>query len=262
MRVLILFALIAVLGAADLRLVTWNVLADPADRVERGAALREILAATRADVICLQEVAPWFLDQILADRRFAGLRRTVIGDKVLSPGGCFLLSRWPINARIEVLPSRLDRVALVADLAHPQGEIRVAVIHLDSLIGVAWQEIRARQLVATVQALEGATEALIVGDANFGDGEPEAQALPTAFRDAWTVLHPDDPGLTWDRATNPRADAGSLPAEDSRRLDRIWLRTQAWEPMEMQVVGRPSHEGDIPPSDHYGLFLRLVRADG
>lgn len=262
MRVLILLVLAAVLAAADLRLVTWNVLADPADRIERGAALREVLAAARADVICLQEVAPWFLDQLTADRRFAGLRRTVIGDRVQAPGGCFLLSRWPIRARIEVLPSRLDRVALIADVAHPQGDLRLAVIHLDSLIGSAWQEIRSRQLVATAKALEGVDEALIVGDANFGDGEPEAQALPTTFRDAWAILHPGDPGLTWDRATNPRADAGSLPAEGSRRLDRVWLRTKAWEPVEMERIGRPSQAGGIPPSDHYGLFLRLVRADG
>ena len=44
-----------------LRLVTWNVLADPVFKAQRVPELLRVLAHANADVIALQEVAPWFL---------------------------------------------------------------------------------------------------------------------------------------------------------------------------------------------------------
>jgi endonuclease/exonuclease/phosphatase family metal-dependent hydrolase len=241
------------LVAEELRVLTWNVLAAPEDAVARGQALRDTIVAARADIVCLQEVDTWFLTQLRADRRLAGYRQTVIGGSVQAPGGCFVLSRWPFTAEVGVIPSRMNRIALLAEIAHPQGDLRVAVVHLDSLIGEAWQAVRSQQLVDCGKRLADATHALLVGDMNFGDGEPEAASIPAGFLDAWRTVLPQDPGLTWVRERNALADANSFPNEANRRLDRLLMNSPNWQAQHAALVGTAMYNGEWQPSDHFGV---------
>lgn len=248
--------------AASFSLLTWNILADPTHAGLRAPAILAEIERFKPDLIALQEVAPWMRAEIQRSPVFRDYRLTVIGDRVEAPGGVFLAARGGVrNPRIVVLPSRQDRCALVAEIDTPRGPLRVATVHLESPLQAG--ALRAAQLRVVGDVLAGAEEAVLLGDCNFGDGEqPESAAVPEGLRDLWSQLRGDDPGLTWDRARNPSADAGSFPAEDSRRLDRIFLRSQRWHPAQMELVGvRPLAGNDrLHPSDHFGVWVRLVSA--
>jgi hypothetical protein len=123
---------------------------------------------------------------------------------------------------------------------------------------------RIQQLKVIFNALEGAGDALLMGDLNFGDGVPEVKAIPASFTDFWTSLRPGDPGFTWD---NEKSDmAGKSPerftGEPSRRLDWILLRSDKWKPQSVEIIGnQPVIPGrkDIFPSDHFGVAGVMVR---
>ena len=71
-----------------LGLVTFNVLADPVFSKQRVPALLRLLKSPRADLIALQEVAPWFQRALLAQpwvaKRYNVTRRQ---GKPFAPGG-------------------------------------------------------------------------------------------------------------------------------------------------------------------------------
>lgn len=242
--------------------MTWNVLSERLDPVHRGQAIRDHLLAVNADIIALQEVAPWLLQQIRQDRRFSPWRQTVIGGEVRAPGGCFILSRWPMRNEVVLVPSRQDRIVLMADIAHPRGNIRVATMHWDSPLGEAWQQVRIQQMQETQRSLGINPTTLVLGDANFGVDDPEQQHVPLTWMDTWKVLYPDKPGLTWDRVLNHMADGNSFPSEPSRRIDRCWLTSPLWTPVEAGLTGQlPYDQEGLLPSDHFGLWVRLVAPD-
>jgi len=254
------FSLLAASEPVSWSLVTWNVLADPAHAGQRVPGIMAELERLKPDLIALQEVAPWMLVDLQRQPFFRDYRLTVIGNRVSAPGGVFLAARTAVrDPRIVVIPSRQDRCALVADIEVTGGIIQVATVHLESFLEDG--EIRAQQLRAVAAALAGADEAMILGDCNFGNGEqPETAAIPQGFTDLWSQLKGDVPGFTWDRALNPSANAGSFAGEASRRLDRIFLKSKRWQPAEMELVGvRPvAVGGDLHPSDHFGVYLRLI----
>lgn len=265
MRHWILVVMVAALAAAEppaLTVLTWNVLADPTHAGQRLPAILAEIQRVQPDIIALQEVAPWMRAEIQRSAVFREYRLTVLGGRVDAPGGVFLAARSEVrNPRVVVIPSRQDRCALVADLDTPIGTLRVATVHLESFLHDG--PIRAAQLRAVGQALEGAEHAMLLGDCNFGDGEePDTSAVPAGFADLWRQLKGDEPGFTWDRQRNALADAGSFPNEASRRLDRIFLRSSRWQPAAMDVVGTQPVAGQegLHPSDHFGLCVRLIAA--
>lgn len=265
MRILLVLALAAALAAEGgpapaLTVATWNLLADPVRPADRSAAIVDHLVRVDADIIVLQEVAPWLRGGLLAEPRLRTWRSTVIDGRSLAPGGLFVLSRHPITAsRIAVIPSRLDRVALVTDIDVGGRALRVVNVHLDSLLDQG--EVRALQLQALREPLLAGDDVLLAGDCNFGDGEPEAAAVPEAFIDLWRALRPREPGLTFDLERNPLARRNALEGERSRRLDRLFLRSRTWRGESVAILGDAAvstREPELFPSDHFGVAARLV----
>lgn len=84
--------------------------------------------------------------------------------------------------------------------------------------------------------------------------------LLSRWNDAWTLLHPQQAGYTYDLARNPRAREQAFPKELSRRLDRVLL-TPGLRPKAMGFVGEGA-SGATPPSDHYGLWVELRLPSG
>jgi endonuclease/exonuclease/phosphatase family metal-dependent hydrolase len=245
-----------------LRVLTWNVLADRDMADRRWPALQRALKAADADILAFQEAAPWFLERLLAEPWVRdAYHRAPLGEGHRAPGGVFVLSRFHLHAAAtRPLPGRQGRAVLVVDLHVGERHLLVATAHLESFLEDG--PVRAKQLGVIFGLLEGAREAVFLGDFNFGDGEePETGALDQRFVDVWKALRSGDSGFTWDIEKSPMARAASFPGEPSRRLDRILLRSGSWKPASIRILGAApvDAEGQLFPSDHFGLVAELTR---
>ncbi len=257
--VLLLTLLVSAPQEAKLTLVTYNVLADSAQASKRVPPLLKILADADADVIALQEVAPWFLARLRREAWATPYHLALVGGDI-EPGGQLILSRFPVTrSRSHRLPGPQKRTVLVATLRTARGDLTVATTHMESPL--ADGPVRGRQLEAIFRLLKEPEHAVFLGDLNFGDGEqPETARLDNAYVDVWTSLKPSDAGFTWNIETSDMAKKGSFPGEKSRRIDRILLRSRTWTPLSIRIVGNePVTAGDkgLFPSDHFGLVATL-----
>ncbi len=253
-------------GPDRLRVLTYNVLADPVEIDRRIPRLLEIFTEADADLLALQEVAPWFVAILEREGWLARYQAARDADGRLAlPNGQMILSRFPIpRSRARRLTGRQRRTVLVSEIALSADETFVlATTHMESLLEDG--PTRATQLDEIFAELAGETApTMLAGDLNFGDGEqPDTEHLDPAFTDLWTHLHGSaDPGLTWNRERSPMAAAGSFVGEPSRRLDRVLLRGSGWLPSSIAIVGDRSISGDpwLFPSDHFGLVAEVSRA--
>ena len=240
-----------------LTLLTYNVLADRAAEGERVPALLKALEESDADIIALQEVAPWFLRTLLAEPWVKDdYHTTMAQDEPLVARGLFILSKHPIErAYAQQLPGRQGRAVLVAAIDVHGRRTLVATVHLESPLDAG--QTRASQLDIAFGLLADSGEAILLGDFNFGDGEkPEAGHLDKSFPDMWLALRPTDPGFTWNIEKSQMAAQGSFPGETSRRIDRILVKSKLWRPRSIRIIGNEpvvSGRRDVFPSDHFGV---------
>jgi endonuclease/exonuclease/phosphatase family metal-dependent hydrolase len=245
-----------------LTFLTYNVLGDAAAKAERFPRLLDILREADADVVALQEVRPWSLELLWNEpwvrERYEGT--TAAGEPFVARG-LYILSKLPFeDVAWKLLPGSQLRMVLVARLRVDGRSLAVGDVHLESPLRSS--RTRATQLAAVFPMLEGADDAVILGDFNFGDGEePETSCLDERYADLWIALRPGGHGFTWNIEKSPMARAGSFRGEASRRLDRILLRSSHWRPKSVRIVGDEpvTADGKVFPSDHFGLVATLVR---
>jgi endonuclease/exonuclease/phosphatase family metal-dependent hydrolase len=247
-----------------LRALTYNVLADPVEVELRIPRLLEVMRDANADLLMLQEVAPWFAALLERDGWLREYQAAHIDGRLALPNGQMILSRFPIaRSRARRLSGKQGRTVLISEITLPGSEsIVLATTHMESFLEDG--PIRAKQLDEIFEDLARETApTLFAGDLNFGDGEqPDTAHLDPNFVDLWTHLHPGDPGFTWNIERSPMAAAGSFVGEPSRRLDRMLLRGATWVPSKIDIIGDRS-VSDHPalfPSDHFGLVAELSRA--
>lgn len=252
----------------SLRVISYNVLADEVALERRIPALLRVMERGAADVLLLQEVAPWFLDWIAGSQWLRAFEIATIDGRLALPNGQMILSRLPILAtRARRLAGGQGRTLLVSRLSLGVGEqVCVATTHMESFLEDG--AVRARQLDEIFAELRrerddaSVVATLLGGDLNFGDGEqPDSAHLDPEFVDAWTRLHPDAAGFTWDIEQSEMARVGSFVGEPSRRLDRLLLRSSAWVPRSIEIIGdAPVEPGDrrLFPSDHFGLVAEFT----
>jgi len=196
--------------------------------------------------------------------------------QTLGPGlefGNALLSRHPILTH-ETIPlpgaeTGETRSLLYALVATPWAEVPVFVTHLN------WKlhhgSVRIQQLVAVVDAMERlapigkAHPPILMGDLNAEPDSDEIRWLrgyatilgrSVFMADAWAYGGDGGPGYTFDRR-NPNAARSHEPP---RRIDYIFVRgpDANWigEPLHTRVV-LDQPEGDVWPSDHFGLYTEI-----
>jgi endonuclease/exonuclease/phosphatase family metal-dependent hydrolase len=235
--------------------MTYNVLADPIAPEERTKSLLEIIRSIRPDVIALQEVAPWFLDELLEQPWVREeYHAPLFDDKLVAPGGQYILSKYPIErADWIILSGKQQRTAIAVHLEIAGRKVAVATSHMESMLEDG--PVRAKQLDEIFALVDDADNAVVLGDFNFGDREAEESHIPPSYRDLWAELHPHDPGYTWNIEVSEMARSGSFPGEPSRRIDRILVSLSGYQPTWIKIVGNePLVEGGtIFPSDHFGL---------
>jgi len=254
-----------------------------------------------ADIVFLQEVSraalsellatPWLRDSwysseadttnweeqsfasmtLLSKSRFGDARRTA-GEAALGPV-------WRIK-----YPSRFGRDALCCDILLPPSgpspsptapgaatatsaspssphltRVRLINAHLDSL--PVQPSLRPRQLSIIAANLRAAGRGLVAGD--FNPVLPEDHTLVGTNRlvDAWTELHPSEPGFTWGvDGTEPfppgRLDKVAMVGLEAYEIEVIPPGTLerhqdgvAWLKQEQEQ----EHDRPLPWSDHSGL---------
>jgi tyrosyl-DNA phosphodiesterase 2 len=227
-------------------------------------ALLAVLQRADADIIALQEVAPWFSRVLENTPWLQSYVPSRLHGRTAYPGGQHILSRWPIrDSRARVLPGRQRRTVLISDVVLDGEVLQVVTTHMESFLEDG--PTRAEQLDAIFALLDKSTDAIVLGDFNFGDGEAEEARIPSDFTDAWVALRQNEPGFTWDIERSEMARDGSFPGEPSRRLDRILLRSSHWRAASVRIVGNQpvqSTRPDLFPSDHFGVTAKLVRGPG
>jgi len=248
--------------ANQFKILTYNVLADQAQASQRIPALMKLLETSDADVIALQEVAPWFIKQ-LDTQPWAKQyhNETVDGKHAYTSSGDMILSRTPIkNIDTYPFPGRQNRWLLIAHTEIDGNPFALATAHLESMLDDGL--IRAKQLDMVFDKLGGAENAVFLGDMNFGDGEqPEIDHLKPGYFDTWRTLNPDDPGYTWNIEKSDMAKTGSFPNEISRRIDRILVHSKILRPVDIKIIGDKPVDKDsaIFPSDNFGLISTFLK---
>ena len=235
--------------------VTLNVFQTFQSAPERYAAIEAGLQAAGADVVTLQEVRRLSASRTSVDALLKGWNRAIDGR--FSGYHLAILSRHPIKRTLPIpFRNNRSRMALGAVLDVRGQEVLVITTHLNyKLKDHAARRVQLEAIVGAAAAFKGPV--VLTGDFNFGDGAPEQAALPDTWGDAFRVLHPKDPGYTWDNDKNPMAMRGRLPGEPSRRLDRVFARGLRPEAAGI-VFDHPVRPG-LFPSDHFGVKARLVR---
>lgn len=245
----------------ELVVVSWNVLADPSERVRRLPVLLATLRDAHPDVIAVQEATTWFSTALANEPWAKDLQRVPVVTDQAFPGGLAVFTRVAVvRAQVVELPSDMGRCGMLVELSLGQSSLSVGVVHLDSHLEDG--PVRSRQLQAMGRAFAGQHHAVLLGDFNFGDGEGEERDVPPGFVDAWSALHPGKPGFTWDIERSPMARRGSFPDEPSRRLDRVLVRSPTWRATAMTLLGTEpvlETKGEVFPSDHFGVRVALKK---
>ncbi|MHC4201524.1 MAG: endonuclease/exonuclease/phosphatase family protein, partial [Planctomycetota bacterium] len=129
-----------------LTVLTYNVLGERAVSPERVTRLLEVIRDANADVIALQEVAPWFFERLRKEPWVAKeYQGTTAYGRPLVPKGLYILSRIPIKQVANgELPGRQGRMVLAAYLKVNGRWFAVGNVHLESPLKSA--RTRAKQL--------------------------------------------------------------------------------------------------------------------
>jgi endonuclease/exonuclease/phosphatase family metal-dependent hydrolase len=236
-------------------LVTYNVLADPDLAEQRVPELLKIIGDSDADVIALQEVAPWFVGKLVKADWFKKYHVPKLGERIICPRGLLILSKQPVTSPdYGLLPSRQKRAYLIVQTKVNGVDFKIATCHLDSLLKEG--ALRAKQLDIFFKKLSADENVIFMGDFNFGDdAQPETKHIDKSYVDVWTRVNGDKKGYTWNMEKSKMARDGSFPNEKSRRLDRVLIKSKRAKSVSSKIVGDKPLKGkpDIFPSDHFGL---------
>lgn len=198
------------------------------------AGLQDVRFTDREVILGRADLA---LDDVLVSDAFGALFDT----NLVLPGGLGVLRGW-----------------VCVDLEVEGRPVRVVSSHLDADVPEI-QEAQAAELLAG--PLTTAGDVLLVGDLNSDAlGGPGATAtygnlLAAGLSDAWSLLHPVEPGATWGHDAL-LADPGAL---HTQRLDLALLRG-ALDPVSAVLHGLEAQDvggGMVWASDHAGLLVEF-----
>lgn len=230
------------------------------------------LQRLRPDFVCLQEVSRHPTTQRLHSELFAdpyGLAHHIysgLGESdpqraelPRNMEGVSILSRYPALRQASVaLPyfeGDVPRQILLAEFAIERHRIVVATTHLAFPPAFSGErEIQMRKALDAIDrfAAQGDVDAIILtGDLNDEAPSPSVQAILRSrhgFRDAYSVCHPDNPGVTFS-SRNPYVGPGFEPG---LRIDFIFA-TSNLAPLECTTVFDGRSGFDFV-SDHYGVL--------
>jgi len=267
-----------------MRVVTLNIWNKQGPWEERCALIRRGVETIDPDVIGLQEVLRLSIDGEARDQAeeiVAGLPYPHIAYGIaqnLGGGLTFgnaVVSRHPIvESHTFALPAPSgtpeSRCLLYALVAAPWGRVPVFVTHLNWKFHESSTRVRQVQAIADhIMRIAPVDDVqfppILMGDMNAEPDSDEMRYLrglatidgrSVFFADAWTWGGDGGPGYTYDRR-NPYA---AVVGEPPRRIDYIFVRgpdrVLRGSPLRTRVVFDVP-EGDVWPSDHFGVLTEL-----
>lgn len=251
--------------------MTWNVWFDALGQYDRHEAVLAEVKKLKPDVACFQEVTAVFMELLKEEKNI--LREYAVSPNHIRAYGCLTLVKKTFkNVKFLEVPfknSGMDRSLILATV----GSFAVGNVHLESL---CFERKRKEQLQTCEKELRGYKNALLVGDFNFdatktyGDWRRKAPKVDPAFLenavlakvlpswiDAWPVIKGlDDPGFTFDGATNPKC---VRDRQEQMRYDRIMVKGDCQNALSsISMLGQSTiNDWGLKPSDHYGLYLKM-----
>lgn len=244
-----------------LRVATFNVWFDAFESELRRRAVLSILEREDPDVIALEEVTQAFLDALLAVpwiRSHYAVSRTLL-DPTLRYDVVMLSRLKGARFTAHALTSHMGRKLHAVELETTAGLVTVAGIHLESMQQMT--PTRLAQIDECLPLLCRAPTAIWLGDFNAGPASAEDLRIRAAFRDAWDELL-SEPGYT--RDTTQNAMLARIKDDRHQRIDRIFVKSDAFAPTAIRMLGTEPIEGtsgQVFPSDHFGLIAELARRD-
>lgn len=231
-----------------LRVTTWNLQGRARPDLE---AVASVLGGLEPDVVLLQEVQRRQAQRVAATLRWTVAWRrkhwpvvipaeglAVLAPEVRDPHRTVLAHRWRFW-------SSRRRIAVEATVGVG---VSVVSVHLGSGVG---DDERVRQ----ARIVTGLGAGVVGGDLNTRPGSPVLDAFAEhGYVDAWSALHPDEPGATnWGRS--PR-DGPAV-----QRLDYL-LPGPAWQVVDIEVpaFGDPGFDRFGALSDHLPVTATLEPA--
>lgn len=229
-------------------LTTWNVWFDKWEREVRNRALLEELGRLRPDICCFQEVTPPFVRALQAcpwmkdEYWISGIHHQEIG--------VVLVSRLGVKGlQFCSLSSQMGRRLLVADF----GSMTVGCAHFESNFRAG--DTRRKQFSESLEYLEAARAAVLVGDFNCAPDSHESEALKGVV-DCWEALRPGEDGFTYDSELNFCAQKQNRSQPHRLRMDRI-LTTGRLKAAQIELIGLEPVGEALHCSDHFGLYSEL-----
>ncbi|WP_328407511.1 endonuclease/exonuclease/phosphatase family protein [Streptomyces violaceus] len=262
--------------------MTMNVLAPSyADGSSRRAILAEELQRLGPDVLALQEVTREDTEALERSGWHVLPHPRWSAEGV----GAVLAARRPfgrtVSDTLEVTERTMDTDwcgVVAAELPLPETLGSVLVVHHKPSWPYGWERERELQalvtarLVESVMAERSLSHAVLLGDF---DATPQAASLrflrglrslgglSVCFQDAWSTVHPGEPGPTFSSG-NPLVRQGDMPEAADRRIDYIMIRCGPHGPTLRITSCRRVLAGPVNgvyASDHYGLVADLSLPD-
>ncbi len=270
--------------SASLRVLTYNVYSPENPSWERRyPVIRDALRALAPDVVALQEVPvdqPDVLEGLLRPGYHFGRFSASSKDGI----GGTLATRWPQRFLEEVDLRINDRssealpwtATYLAEVDTSVGTVVVA--HHKPSWPFPFEVEREQQALLAAKAIEKHVAdrdvpAIVLGDFDaapdsasmeFWRGRRSLDGVSVCYQSAWELIHPDDPGRTFDLG-NPLVREGEFATAVSRTIDYVLVRA-GWRGPTLdvadcrRVLQRPA--GGVWASDHYGVMADLVSAQG
>lgn len=265
------------MAEASLRVLTMNVLGPVhAEWRRRREVIGTSLHRLGPDVVALQEITAEDAADLLGP------------DYALLPHpgadangiGAVLGARWPIRWIRTVDLHVTDRVelpwsaAVLAEVDLPAPIGPVLVVHHKPTWEAGAARERELQAVATACAITEETagvdrHVILLGDFDeapdgaalrFWTGRQSLEGMSVAYRDAWEVVHPDEPGHTF-TPVNPLVTRGEMPLTTGRRIDHILVGCAPHGPtlqvLDCSLVLDQPVDG-MWASDHFGVVATLA----
>jgi endonuclease/exonuclease/phosphatase family metal-dependent hydrolase len=180
-----------------------------------------------------------------------------------------ITSRWPIT------PVREARGLTLVEITAPEPRGGVLLVHHSATYESRAERERERQAVASARIVEetlGGAERHVVlaGDLNatpdaasirFWTGRQSLDGMSVHYQDAWSALHPDDPGHTFTPDNGIRS--ARWRPQPGRRIDYVMVRCgdhgSTLDIASCELAFDRSVDG-IWASDHFGVVADLEPA--
>ena len=218
---------------AQMRIMTANLWNTNVEVASFTAALDQF----EPDVVAVQELDHGAAEELRARYPYGEIR----------PGGvagCALVSKSPMDVSVIEIPFR----PLLTTTVGIDGQaVNVGAVHLGNPVALADLPHRWHQLAALLDADDGTSPAVLVGDFNSSPAWPAYRKLAKSYQDGaadWAKRAGQRPPRTWNyKAGIPKA----------LRIDHVWVR--GLDVHELNTAG-------IAGSDHLALIADVILAPG